>query len=251
MHDDGLLQRILPVVLGGSEVGLDEPVTAAANNYNGLIERLHAMEAPMAGLLAVPLRFSEEAQAIRMEMEERHHTMVQTWETISKKLSAHIGKYDAFFARLVVTFHCIESDSVHPAREVSADTARRTASFLHGYLFKHALAFYDMLGLSDHHDAVMAVAGYILAHRMETISVSDARRGDRIMRRMDERQAAEVLSQLDAFGWLDPLPLQRNETSPRYEVRKYVHTLFEDRAEAEADRRQTVREAIREAATSR
>jgi hypothetical protein len=251
MHDDGLLQRILPVVLAGSEVGRDEPVTVAADDYAGLIERLHAMEMPKAGLLDVPLRFSEEAQAIRMEMEERHHMMVQTWETISKKLSAHIGKYDAFFARLVVTFHCIESDSINPAREVSADTARRAASFLHGYLFKHALAFYDMLGLSDHHDAVMAVAGYILAHKMDTISVSEARRGDRVMRRMDERQAAEVLSQLDAFGWLDPLPLQRNETSPRYKVRKFVHTLFEDRAEAEAERRQAVRDVIREAATSR
>lgn len=65
---------------------------------------------------------------------------------------------------------------------------------------------------------------------------------------MDDREAAAVLSQLDAFSWLEPRPLERNETSPHYTVRPFVHTLFEERAEAEAARRQAIREAIRSGA---
>jgi hypothetical protein len=67
---------------------------------------------------------------------------------------------------------------------------------------------------------------------------------------MDEREAAEVLSQLDAFGWLDAVPLTRNETSAKYEVRPFVHRLFEVRAEEEASRRAAIREAIQEATTA-
>jgi hypothetical protein len=251
MQDDGLLQRILPVVLGHASVGRDEPATLSTGMYGALVERLHKLEKPSTKMMEVPLRFDDGAQTIRAEMEVKHHEMARTWESINKKLSAHLGKYDAFFARLCVVFHCIESTGSQPDRVITEDTARRVAEFLHSYLFRHALAFYgNVVGLSDRHDKVLATAGYILAHQMRTISVGEARRGDRTMRKMDEREAADVLSQLDAFGWLDPLPLSRNETSPKYQVRTFVHTLFEDRAEQEAERRQSIREAILEATTA-
>ena len=45
-------------------------------------------------------------------------------------------------------------------------TARRAKGFLHGFLLPHALAFYaGVLGLSNDHDALTALAGYILAHK--------------------------------------------------------------------------------------
>lgn len=252
MHDDGLLQRILPIVLGNASVGKDEPVTAASGAYSGLIQRLHGMEPPMGDGLPVllPLKFDDGAQAIRNDLEVRHHVMSATWESVNKKLSAHLGKYDAFFARLCVVFHCIEAGDSRPSSSISEDTARRVGQFLHDFVFRHALAFYgNVLGLSDRHDRVLAVAGYILAHGLRSISVGEARRGDRIMRRMDEREAADVLSQLDAFGWLNAEPLQRNQHSPRYSVAPSVHGLFEERAVQEALRREEVREAIQVYAT--
>lgn len=252
MQDDGLLQRILPVVLGNATVGKDEPLTAASGAYGALVQRLHRLSRPCGSVLPldVPLRFDEGAQAVRNDLEAKHHEMVRTWEAINKKLAAHLGKYDAFFARLCIVFHCIESTGSRPASVITEDTARRVGEFLHTFLFRHALAFYgNVVGLSDRHDKVLAVAGHILAHRLVSISVSDARRGDRTMRKMDEREAADVLSQLDAFGWLTPEPLQRNQTAPRYIVRPSVHIFFEDRADEEAMRRAEVRETIRAATT--
>lgn len=253
-HDDGLLQRILPIVLGNSRLGRDEPLSPSSGAYTHLVERLHALRPAVRMIGPVPaethLRFDEPGQDCRRDMEARHHALAQTWEAVNKKLSAHFGKYDSFFARLCVVFHCIETGDATPAPIIDGALVERVAQFLHGYLYRHALAFYgNVLGLSDRHDQVLATAGYILAHEMETISVSEARRGCRTMRKMNEAEAVDVLSQLDAFGWLDADQTVRNQTSARWKVRRSVHDLFEDRAEAEAARRLSVREAIIAATT--
>ena len=249
--DDGLLQRFLPVVLGPADVGKDEPVGPVADMYGALIRRLHDMRPAKAGMSDAPVRFSDGAQAIRRELESKHHGMAAGWESVNRKLGSHLGKYDAIFPRLCLLWQCIEASGNKPEREVSEDTARRVAGFLHDYLFKHAVAFYTgTLGLSDRHDAVLATAGWILAHGAREVTARSIRRGDRIMRGLDERAAEEVLSQLDAFGWLEPKPLERNQTAPRYEVRPTVHKLFAARAEAEAGRRHATRQLIMESTTA-
>ncbi|MDX0312060.1 DUF3987 domain-containing protein [Sinorhizobium meliloti] len=200
--DDGLLQRLFPICLGSSSVGLDVPPAAAVGQYSGLVPRLNGLQRPVQGGLAeTSLKFDSAAQDLRHELSERHHEMQASWEILNKKLAAHIGKYDGLFARLCVVFHCIESTSPRPASVIPFDTARRVADFLHEFLFPHALAFYqNVLGLSDRHDAVLATAGWILTHRPEKITVRDVRRGDRTMRDLDDDQAAEVLRKLDPAG---------------------------------------------------
>jgi hypothetical protein len=242
--DDGLLQRLFPIVLGPSKVGIDAPPSAAVGEYSGLIQRLHKLQRPRVGLNEVPLKFDDEGQLLRQELSEKHHDMQAGWEIINKKLAAHIGKYDGLFARLCVVFHCIDATSVRPAAIIPIDTTRRVAAFLHDFLFPHALAFYsNVLGLSDGHDAVLATAGWILAHRPEKLTVRDVRRGDRIMREMDEEEAAEVLRKLDAMSWIDPVPQVRRD-SVAYSVNPDVYAEFEVRASQEKTRRERVRDLI-------
>lgn len=243
--DDGLLQRLFPICLGSSSVGLDVPPAAAVGQYSGLVRRLNGLQRPVQGGLAeTSLKFDSAAQDLRHELSERHHEMQASWEILNKKLAAHIGKYDGLFARLCVVFHCIESTSPRPAPVIPFDTARRVADFLHEFLFPHALAFYqNVLGLSDRHDAVLATAGWILTHRPEKITVRDVRRGDRTMRDLDDDQAAEVLRKLDAMSWLDPLPQVRKD-SVSYAVVPAVYEEFELRAAKEKERRERVRELI-------
>lgn len=243
--DDGLLQRLFPICLGASTVGKDMPPAAAVGQYSGLVRRLHGLQRPMQGGLAeASLKFDSAAQDLRHELSERHHEMQGSWEILNKKLAAHIGKYDGLFARLCVVFHCIESTSPRPASVVSFDTAQRVADFLHEFLFPHALAFYqNVLGLSDRHDAVLATAGWILAHQPQKITVRDVRRGDRTMREMDVEQAEEVLRKLDAMSWVDPLQSVRRD-SVTYIVNPAVFEEFAQRAEKEKARRERVRELI-------
>jgi hypothetical protein len=243
--DDGLLQRLFPICLGPSSVGMDVPPSPAVGQYGALVRRLHELQRPkQGGLSDVPLKFDTVAQDLRQELSERHHEMQGSWEILNRKLAAHIGKYDGLFARLCIVFHCIESTSPRPASVIPYETAKRAADFLHEFLFPHALAFYqNVLGLSDRHDAVMATAGWILAHQPEKITVRDVRRGDRTMREMDVDQAEEVLRKLDAMSWVDPVPSLRRD-SVTYTVNPAVYECFAHRADMEKVRRERVRELI-------
>jgi hypothetical protein len=243
--DDGLLQRLFPVCLGPSCVGLDVPPSAAVGEYGGVVRRLHEMQRPKQGaMVEVPLKFDAAGQDLRQQLSERHHEMQSSWEILNKKLAAHVGKYDGLYARLCIVFHCIDSTSPRPAAVIPYETAKRAANFLHDFLFPHALAFYqNVLGLSDKHDAVLATAGWILSHQPEKITVRDVRRGDRTMREMDVDQAEEVLRKLDAMSWVDPVPAVRRD-SVTYTVNPEVYTEFSLRAEREKARRERVRQLI-------
>ena len=111
------------------------------------------------------LRFDDGALAIRKELEKKHLELQQC-ETINRKLASHIGKYNGIFARLCVVWHCVEHAKGTLPATISEATARHAKAFLHGFLLPHALAFYaGVLGLSNDHDALTSLAGYILAHK--------------------------------------------------------------------------------------
>lgn len=248
-HDDGLLQRLFPIVLGAAGAGVDKPMPDATAAYDALVTRLNRLrratgEGSLGSYIEAPLQFDDAAQNLRSDLAKKYFELQSAWESVNKKLAAHLGKYDGLFARLCIVFHCIESEGSRPASIIKEDTARRAAAFLEKFLFPHAVAFYvDVLGMADRHDYVLATAGFILAHKLNTISVRDVRRGDRIMRHMSIEEAQAVLEQLDAFGWLEPVPSIRRD-STTWQVLPSVHKLFAARAEDEKSRREEVRRII-------
>ncbi|MDX8517958.1 DUF3987 domain-containing protein [Mesorhizobium dulcispinae] len=244
-HDDGLLQRLFPIVLRPAKLGKDVPQPDVAKVYEALVSKCHQLRKPLrGGMQDVPVRFSGAAQRIWGDVARRNFELAASWESVNVKLAAHIGKYDGLFARLCLVWHCIESSGERPASIINEDVAARVRDFLFRYLYPHAVAFYtDVIGLSDRQDKVLAVAGWILAHRPASVTIRAVRRGDRIMRGMDNDEAEAVLHQLDAFGWLDPVPTIRRD-SKEWHVDSRVYELFDERAEEEAERRSTIREII-------
>jgi hypothetical protein len=236
--DDGLLQRLLPIVLRPGVLGKDEPTSyAAGQRYDNLIEQLHLREPPFA-----PLHFDDEALIIRRELEQKHLDLM-AYEAINRKLAAHIGKYDGLFARLCLLWHAIEDRS----GPVMAHTARRVANFMHRFLLPHAFAFYaGMLGLSDDHERLTAVAGYILAHRLERITNRDIQRGDRTMRGLGRQDIENILHQLDALGWIIKTAGPRPTDPPHWLVNPAVHRLFAERGKREAAGRAKERTMLKE-----
>src|SRR5690606_25416403 len=208
-HDGGLLQRLFPIVLRPATVGKDEPPSDVVAQYALLIERLTQLQPPEApgnlGLPeATPLKFDDGAQAIRRDLEQRHHDLM-TWETINPKLAAHVGKLDGLFARLCIVWHCVENgDAAELPPIVTERTAKRVAAFMQRFLFPHAAAFFHgVLGLSDDHDRLAAVAGYILARKLERLTSRDIQRGDRTMRGLTRHDRERVFEQLEALGWIE------------------------------------------------
>jgi hypothetical protein len=253
--DDGLLQRLLPVILKPAVEGRDEEASQVVSDYASLIRRLHHLDRPVRGGVAMDfneahthggfvLRFDEKAQAYRQEL-ERKHLELQSCESINRKLASHIGKYDGIFARLCVIWHCVEAAPGTLPSVISEGTARRAGAFLHGFLLPHAIAFYaGVLGLSNDHDRLEAVAGYILARKLERVSNRDIHHGDRTMRRLSRLETEAVLDQLDALGWVDRVPGPRASSPPQWIVNPVVHTKFAKRAAAEAERRARERKII-------
>lgn len=250
--DDGLLQRLFPVMLRNATQGHDSPTPPISTRYRALVEALNTLVPIEWG---DALEFSAEAQGVRRELEAAHLTL-QTLESVNKKLASHIGKYDGLFARLCLVWHCVEHvERVHAGADgaalddlppvVNASTARRVAAFLHDFLLRHAFAFYGgVLGLADDHERVSAVAGYILAHRKDTVTNRDMQRGGRTMRGLADREVRPIFEQLAALGWLAMEPNPRPTLPPRWRVNPAVHSKFAARAAAEVARRAEAREAI-------
>jgi hypothetical protein len=238
--DDGLLQRIFPIVLRPATIGKDEPTSNAVDRYGSLVEHLHAAREPFDDL-----KFDDGATAIRRQLEKRHLDLM-TCESLNKKLAAHIGKYDGLFARLCLLWHCIEHSHEELPAIVTEETARRVEKFLHGFLLPHAVAFYaGVLRLSNDHDRLAAVAGYILSRKLEWITNRDVQRGDRTMRSLGKQDVESIFHQLEALGWIDMVP-GRYSSPPRWAVNHQVHVKFRERAASEAERRSRERAMIAE-----
>jgi hypothetical protein len=251
-QDDGLIQRLFPIVLKPATMGKDEPQLGVVSKCDALISCLHNLEPPtnhgagnVAGFFPCVLRFDDAAQEFRGQLEQQHLDL-QACEAINKKLAAHIGKYDGLFGRLCVVWHCIENINLPELPDlIAVDTARRVARFLHEYLLPHAIAFYtEILGLSDEHERLTAVAGYILARKLERVTNRDVAHGDRTMRKLTRRDSDNVFEQLDALGWVERTPAPRPSDPPHWIVNPEVHKRFSARAVSEAKRRAAAREAI-------
>jgi hypothetical protein len=188
--------------------------------------------------------FADAAREIRQDLARQHNEMTKIGLT-NKRLSSHIGKYDGTFARLCLLWHCIEHPGAEPLPEVVEACAQKVAKFLSQFLFPHAVAFYaDVYGLSDDHDRLTAVAGYILAHKVEQLTNRIIQRGDRSMRGLKRREIEDICHQLAALGWVTEAQRRRVTDPPCWIVNPEAHRLYQERAEQEAARRRHERELL-------
>ena len=245
--DDGLIQRLTPIMLRPAELTDDDVDTEEADkDFADLIDTL-------LDLTPSVLRFDAGAQAIRRELEIEHHEHVRSWEPINKKMSSAFGKQDGYFAELCLIWHCAENAGQDPLPEVvTEDTARRAAEFMRTFLRPHLVAFYTgLLDLSDEHDRLKAIAGYILAHKPKTLNSREVQKAVRSMRKLGAREVTSIMEQLEAFGWLFRHPPPRHGALPVWKINPAVHAHFAERAKEEATRRARDRATIAKSAAAR
>jgi hypothetical protein len=254
-HDDGLIERMNIVMLRSAVSGKDEP--RPPDHYEDLIKKLRLVtpkdfllsssyEAVAAQHSAAPehsIEFDDAAQVIRQEQEDLHIELSVAYEKINKVLAGHIGKFKGMFARLCLLFHCIENIDAS-TEYISAETARRVAKFMNEYLLQHAVAFYiGTMGLSDDHERLIDIAGYILAHKLDHLTTREIARGSHGMRALEKRETDRLFEQLEAYGWII------REQGRRYfdvvwKVNPEAHRLFAAKAEEEKKHRERQRALI-------
>jgi hypothetical protein len=252
--DDGLIQRLTPIMLRPAELTDDNVDTSAADRD---------FAQPIDALLSLggaTIRFDEGAQRVRREMEIEHFERTQSWAAINRKLASAFGKQDGFFAELCLIWHATENatavdvDGIADLPELIAeDTAARVAVFMRRFLRPHLMAFYrGLLDLADGFDDLRSIGGYILTHRPEKMNSREVQKSIWSMRKSNARDVAAVMEQLEAFGWLFRHPPPRFGALPVWKVNPVVHVLFARQAEEEAERRAKIRETIvRDAAERR
>ena len=253
-QDDGLLQRLLPIVLRDADVGIDRaPPRQVVREYARLVDALLNRQAPLRRGFGdepepAPLRFDDEAQKIRRELEAEHLELARL-DAFNRKLGAHFGKYDGIFARLALLFHVIEhahADTLPGT--VTAQTAERARRFLHDFLRPHAVAFYhDVLSVRDGGDQLTAVAAYILAHEREQMTLRDVQRGCNAMRGMSKDDVRDVMGRLEVAGWVTPSEAVRSD-STCWDVNPIVHQRFAQHAARERHRRAEINRKLRSVA---
>lgn len=231
--DDGLIQRFLPVVLPPASLGVDEELPDVAREFDELVQALHGLVAPDSILGERPLVFDADAREIRAQLEREHHKQVIDLERVSKKFAAHIGKFDGLFPRLCVIWHCIENVNRALLPEViTGEIAGRVARFLREYIAGQSKAFYHgVIGVSEDQEAIEDVAGYILAHGVDTVTMRTFQRGSTRMRKFTKQAIEPVCQQLEALGWLDNIDVKSGRMTAKVNPR--VHELFAEQAENE------------------
>ena len=201
--DDGLLQRLLTVILRPGKLPLDAPQGNETSRYKRLIERLYKMRKQSPDMVInKKLKFDATAQQVMYRIQKANDDLSQL-KIVNRKLASAIGKGDGVFARLCVLFHCIEHAHEHMLPfEISGDTAARVERFVKEFVQPHQLAFFaGTLGLSDDHDSLTQIAGLILAHRLTEVTNRIVQRiGGKV--KLDNWNIQKLFEQLFAFGWL-------------------------------------------------
>lgn len=242
-HDDGLVQRLIPVVLRPGRLGRDAPDDGTLEAYESLIQRLERLQDG-----AGPLRFDEGARDIRESLEAEHLELIASLEVVSPKMAAHFGKHDGLFARLCVVWHCVENcASVWVPNTISTQTATRVAEFMKSFIRPSAVAFYTgLLGMSAGHDRLLDLAAWILAAESDEVKARDVQRSGQSFRHVNADEVRLLCEKLEAFGWGRWADAGPKSNKARFIVNPRVHSLFAERGAAEAERRAKARELIRQ-----
>ncbi|MGO7501540.1 DUF3987 domain-containing protein [Rhizobium johnstonii] len=252
--DDGMMQRITPVLLCDRKTGTDAPIQDVLDKYDALIYRL----AELTGQHVVggthrdgaTLFFSAEAQQVFRERQESTKLLTEHFSEIYPSLHMHLKKYDGILARLSLGLHMIEHASLPQqaymqqnwiSNIVEVATIRKAETLLFKFMLNHAMAFHlEILG-SGQDATIRSIAGYILTHKVELVTLRDLQRNVAPCRELERRDYMKILDRLSADGWLSEVqPGPRSTSAPQGIVNPEVHIRFVKKAEEERARRDEI-----------
>ena len=188
--DDGLLQRLIPIVLGPAGAGEDTPdMGHSFEDYDALVARLLDLPETL-------VKFSANAQTIRRAF-AAYANKLATLESVSPQLGAFCGKLDGYFARFALAFHVCNTARINEL--VSEDTARRVERLMKTFIIPHAIHFYvDVVSGNDIMTDAKAIAGYILTQNLERFTPSTLTAHCWHCRKKSKDDIQQMLSPLEA-----------------------------------------------------
>ncbi len=253
--DDGLLQRFCYCVVSGQGQEDDRaPNTAAIQRYRALFPALGALRpgrTPDRDAIQ-QVAFDADAHRHRLEVLGLAEA-VALMPDASPRLKSALGKWPGLFPRLALIFHLIEiADARAAGRDppsllvVTEATASRAAAYMRDILLPHLLRADAMMFGTVQTGHARWIAGYILAKALSVLTLRDVVQDYRPLRGPEQhKELLAVLTGLEAFGWLRPLPAPATSPHPtRWAVNPAVHTDFAARAKSERSTRKEQHDRI-------
>jgi hypothetical protein len=243
LTSDGLLQRIMPVLMSAAERG-DEyhPVDSAERDYEALIRSINA---------ASPQRyhFADDALEVRDRMIDKLHKLEQV-DGFSTALIGAIGKLKGYFARICLVLEIAQShdpvsrnerflevcpfpdqfpakptgtspiESLREGIFIGGSISRRTAEaaekIINEFLLPHNRGLYDeVVNGGQDRDMIRSVGDFILSSDKKRLRPSDITAGVRALRGQTDQKIREWIGRFCAMGWLQPEEQERFGASPK------------------------------------
>ncbi len=195
--NDGLLQRMIAIILLAMLRDLDLPTPDVQAKYDALIMRLHALPRQHPPTLYT---FTIDAVQVREKAFDWFlSTQLTCTHANQHKLAQHVGKYRGIFVRLCLIWHIVEGNT---ECNIDTRTAERVLEFMRCFLFPHAIHFYtDVLSVSSQQMALQSIASYILLHpNKNSVNSRDVMQSLRSLRGTTARDVAVLFDQLEAAG---------------------------------------------------
>jgi hypothetical protein len=205
LTSDGLLQRLLPVLMRSAERGDQNfPATAAEDAYEKLIQLVH-------GASPRKYQFDKDGLMVRDRMLDYLYTLEQL-EGLSPPLIAAIGKLKGYFGRIALVLHVAhEYDAMlrgaglgtgAPIDRVTAESAEK---IVREFVLPHMFGLYDVVvNGGKERDTIRNIASFILASDKDRLRLSDFTSGVRSLRGDKQQSISDWAGRFCAMGWLRP-----------------------------------------------
>ena len=255
---NGMLQRFLLVCMGPSKIA---PDLAPDENARRVMHAAIGMLVRLENTDFVPVfRFSPEADIYRRQVVTFSHRWRDDPD-VPPPLRGWFGKIESEWARLAFVLHMVEwaTDPLadtFPETVIGARCAEQAARLIMEWQYPHQRHFYwSVAGLGAATDAdARNVAGLILARGLHVIAERDIDRFCSGLKREACRPARlAAMRTLEMNGWVRVAKYHRSEKHPNeWRVNPLVHDgRFKERAEAERNRREAIRQKVAEEGAAR
>ena len=259
MISDGLFQRFMTIHAPPQKLGVDDDRPLDPNTrdeYDNLLAAIAALKpSNVAGTSNIPPAWVDEDGCAERRRFMRLIERLQADPTLPTIIRETAPKWSGLLARLSLVFHVVNlAEQVRKGEHVEArdlscvtgSTVTMAATFLRRIVLPNLfrLGFETMPEEGEPAAHARWLAGHILAHRLECITARDIGRVYRHLRgKRGETDAA--MSVLVDTGWAVPSETSRTD-SLSWNVNPAVHEHFSAAAAIERNRRDHVREIIRQ-----
>lgn len=246
MGNDGLLQRFMVLVARPAQLDADRaPDMRAMEEFGRLFDHLVGMQPATQSVT-----LTEGAHRSREKVARYAKRMIDAFD--NPHIQAWLGKWDGLYARLLLLYHVIECATmgVYPTeRQVEAHTADKVERLMCGTLLHHAIHFYaEIIDANERQEHIRQLARLILAKKFDRITKRDIVRHWKAGSKLEAWELRQITDSLVTMEWLlpDPESIDSDGKPRAWYVNQHVHTMFNEAASREVERRKAAAETLRE-----